>query len=85
VKKIPIVISCTSLLVCIVLFLWKKNNRPTGFHKVEQFTKIGEETSELFEVYVITNPPDNLKQFKEEVYNSIIGLQKATNTRSMRG
>jgi len=77
VKKILIVISCTSLLVFIVLFLWKKNNRPTEFHKVEQFTKIGEETSEFFEVYVITNPPDNLKQFKEEVYQFNNRLEKS--------
>ena len=76
-KKILIGICSTSILICIILFFWKKNNRPTEFHKVEQFTKIGEETSELFEVYVIPNPPDNLKQFKQEIYQFNNGLAKS--------
>ena len=80
-KKILIVISCALILVCIIFFIWKNNRRPTEFHKIEQFTKIREETSEIFEVYVIPNPPDNLKQFKEEVYQFNNRLAKSNRYR----
>jgi hypothetical protein len=76
-KKNLIVISCTSILICIILFFWKSNRRPTEFHKIEQFTKIWEEKSELFEVYAIPKPPDNLKQFKQEIYQFNNSLAKS--------